>query len=222
MIHHATSLHPSSYTPGTGSAPTRSGSMVGKLHSRTAGCYTLQPAETPGNDIKNTPFPSLRNVLQQSDLLRVQEHLPNRKGCQKLQLQVKTIVSTYCRHQDVIWPRPPTWQGARRKDPSSPNTQPTDVCRLSKQTNWCRPQLPISAAGITKKSLCRWDTFRLLWGAGGASLPKRRRRRKVRASVWAPALCYSWGHRAATPLLPACSLRCQLVSSDLHPKCQEK
>lgn len=81
---------------------------------------------------------------------------------------------------------------------------------------------PIPAAGIKKKSLCRWDTSCLLWGAGGASLPKRRRRRMVGASAWAPALCYSCGHGAASPLLPACSLRCQLVSSDPHPKCQEK
>lgn len=55
------------------------------LAPRGAACWELQPHKIQATHLNQTIIPA-RNALQQSDLLTAQEHPPNGKGCQKLQL----------------------------------------------------------------------------------------------------------------------------------------
>lgn len=129
----------SSYGPGTRLGPTRSGHGAGELQASTAGSSQAAACRNAGPlTLKTRHFLPLRNALQQSDLLIAQEHLSKRKGCQKLQLRVKTIISTY-----VPASRCHLTQGFLSKQ--------TDAGFCSRFSCWHHQK--------TQKSLCTWDTF---------------------------------------------------------------
>lgn len=167
------------------------------MEQRGGSCSLTNPRQWH----QNHTIPPVRNALQQSDLLAAQEHPPDGKRCQKPWLWVKAKISTSVLASRCHLTQGSELEGGEREGSLFLHTQ---------------PGAPISAAGITENSLCSWDT---LGDAGGAGLPKRRRkRRKVGASAWhfsAP------GMQGSITLLPACSL--QLNSSpEMSRKIMEK
>jgi len=196
-----------------------------QLHSSTA-CRNSRPPT-----LKTRRFPPRRNPLQQSDLLTPREHLPNRKGCQELQLRLITAVSTSMPASSCRLTPGSDLAGGEEEGPLFP-LHPAR-CRVPQgtQANRGRPLLP-SELLASQKSLCTWDTSPCLQGAGEAGCPGGRAPSpggRVAVELGrdgghlgqAPAPCSSRGsgqHRpAASPLPPL-----QPVSSDLHPKGQEK
>lgn len=192
--------------------PTWSGSTAGKLTIQHSWLFThcsLQKLQAA--DVKNMPFSPLTNALQQSDhLLIAQEHLLIRKGCQKFQFWLKTRVSTY-----VLTPR---CGGARGLAEEGPPGMRVGVCTNRLMLGMA----PTPAVGISKSPRVQGMGFtcsegvRMRWLVwAGCPSPRAATQAGGRWPCQAERQRQARGHGQSLPC-------CQLVSPDLHPKCQEK